>query len=341
LGLRGAGEGEARIHKARRRLALLAAALLGLTPAAATAQVPAAIDVPTAGGYTVHVEFSAAAGGADPDIAAAYVGYLDSLPHGTELGQLTIQVAAGAQVPGLCGGVEQEGILACYSVRENRMTVPNAGLDATTNDGRYSLRYVLTHEYGHHIAHHRRNPGFRGGALDWGPKLWASYELVCARAAQKLLFPGDEGIGYRANPGENWAETYARLTFPEQPWNFSPILFPDAGALDAARRDVLEPWTGDRTAVFTMANGRRSQRFSVPLTLDGVVTALIRGPRRSQVGVRVSAGGRRLGASKRSGRTDSFRRLACRRASTETLSFTTIRKGSRRGPVQLAVSYPG
>jgi hypothetical protein len=326
------------------RTILIPAAALALVPAlagTAGAQTANAIDVPTAEGYAVHVAFSDAAGGLNPDIAAGYVGFLDSLPHGPELAKLNIEVGSTDQVAGLCGGLEQEGILACYQARNNRMTVPNVGIDAVTASGTYSLRYVLTHEYGHHIAHHRKNTGFRGGAIDWGPKLWASQELVCDKATHRQLFPGNEGSQYRNNPGENWAEAYARLTFPDQPWNFSPRLIPDGVDLDAARRDVLEPWTGPRTAVFTMPRGKRTQRFQVPLALDGKVTALIRGPKRSQVGVRLAVNNRTVGKSRRSGRTDTLSGTVCRAAPTATLTFTAIRKGGRKGPVQLAVSYPG
>jgi hypothetical protein len=326
----------------RRRLAILVPALMALAPAAASAQAPGAIDIPTAEGYGVHVEFTEAAGGVNAELAGTYVAYLDSLPHGPELADLHLEVAAQSQVAGLCGGVESEGILACYNALQQRMIVPAVSLDATTSDGAYSLRYVLTHEYGHHIARHRSNAGFRGGALAWGPKLWASSELVCAQAHAGQLFPGDEDRDYRANPGEAWAEAYARLAFPEQPWNFTPRLTPDPASLDAARRDVVAPWQGNRTATFTMAAGTRRQRFDIALTLDGSVTARIRGPRRSEVGLRVREGSRSLGASHHKGRTDSFRRTpTCRSAPTQTLSFTATRRGGRRGPVTVSVSYPG
>ena len=325
-----------------RRLPLpLALPLALLAPAAASAQSNA-IDVPLAAGGVVRVEFTDAAGGVNPDLAAAYVGYLDSIPHGAELQRLLVRVSSPEQIAGLCGGLEREGILACYEARQNRMNVPNVGLDATTADGVYSVRYILTHEYGHHIAHHRANDGFRGGALDWGPKLWASQQLVCRGVQRRQLFPGDEGRRYRANPGEAWAEAYARLVFPDQPWRFTPRLQPDAIALDAARRDVVEPWTRNRgMAGFTMAAGRRTQRFAVPLSLDGTVKVLVRGPRRSEVGVRLRLDGRSLGASHRRGSTDTLTRTGvCRSGPTQRLGITAIRRGGR-GPVKILVSYPG
>ena len=325
----------------RRVTLLIVSAVALLTPAAANAQSNG-VDVPLAAGGVVHVEFSDATGGVNPDLANAYVGYLDSLPHGAELQRLLVRVASVDQIAGLCGGLEREGILACYEPRQNRMNVPDVGLDAT--NGKYTLRYVLAHEYGHHIAHHRANPGFKGGAEDWGPKLWASEELVCRGVQQHQLFPGVERprSRYLANPGENWAEAYARLVFPDQPWTFTGRLQPDGVALDAARRDVLEPWTKNRgVASFTMSAKHRTQRFSVPLNLDGTVKVLVRGPRRSEVGVRLSLNGHSLGASRRRGRTDTLEReRVCRSAPTQNLSVTAIRRGGR-GPVKVLLSYPG
>jgi hypothetical protein len=326
----------------RRVQLLLPLCLACAAPAAAQAQSPNAIDVPIASGGAVHVEFSDAAGGLNPDLAGAYVGCLDSLPHGNELRHLTVRVASVDQIAGLCGGLEREGILACYEARQNRMNVPNVGLDAT--NGVYTLRYVLTHEYGHHVAHHRPNPGFKGGSVDWGPKLWASQQLVCNGVKRHQLFPGSERprSRYLANPGEAWAEAYARLAFPDQPWTFTGRLAPDPVALDAARRDVVEPWTKNRgVAAFTMSAKHRTQRFAVPLNLDGTVKVLVRGPRRSEVGVRLRLNGRSLGSSHKRGRTDTLtRKRVCRSAPTQNLTITAVRHG-RRGPTKLLVSYPG
>src|SRR5262245_36615954 len=122
------------------RVPLLALAFAGavlVAPAAAGAQAPNSIDVPLAEGGSVHVLFTDAAGGVNPDLANQYVAYLDSIPHGSELPKLLVQIASPDQIAGLCGGLETDGILACYEPRKNRMNVPNVGLDATTGGGTY------------------------------------------------------------------------------------------------------------------------------------------------------------------------------------------------------------
>jgi hypothetical protein len=315
------------------------------SPTASAAQAGAqTIAVPTKEGYSVPVTFTKAVP-VDPALAASYVGFLDALPHGTELAKLKLQVAAIAEVAGLCGAQPEDGVLACYGNRT--MTVPSTGLQATTEDGTYSTAYELTHEYGHHIAAYRANELYGLGAIDMGPKYWSSYERVCDQAIDKRLFPGYEGTDikrYHANPGEDWAEAYARLTFPDQRWTFSPRLVPDATALDAVRRDVLTPWTRNTTATFTMAAGRDRQAFSVPLTLDGSLSATITGPKGSEVSVAVSSGSQKVAGDRkpRTGARDVWRiSSGCRERATETLTFLATRTGGTTGPVQLTVSYPG
>jgi hypothetical protein len=97
-----------------------------------------------------------------------------------------------------------------------------------------STSYVITHEYGHHIANHRSNAPF--DAFTYGPKYWASYEMVCDRSDRGLLAPGNEGDKYDLNPGEGWADAYAHLKYPEQGWQLTPLLAPDAGRLLPLRR---------------------------------------------------------------------------------------------------------
>src|SRR3954468_6874810 len=186
-------------------------------------------------GTTVQVSFDAAYR-EDPAVAQTYVDYLGGLPHGAELSKLKLLLAPPSAVTEECGGVE--GVLACYDGRTHEMIVPG---EPTSTDSGVSTAYVITHEYGHHIASYRDNPPFK--ALDWGPKYWSSYKLICNYVLDGRLAPGAEATFYRATPGEGWAETYARLTYPEQPWTFSSLLKPDEAALAAARKDVLTPWT--------------------------------------------------------------------------------------------------
>jgi hypothetical protein len=346
----------------RLRIATLALALTAAVPAAAQAapdpfndrvvhgqrtshlqakarQAGTAISVPTKEGYSVSVTFTAAVP-VDPALANAYVAFLDnSVPHNTELAKLKLLIANPSEVASLCGGQETDGIVACYGGFDQQMIVPSTGLDTTATNGGYPTAYVLTHEYGHHIAANRSNQGF--SALDYGPKYWASYEMVCDKAGENLVFPGDEGEHYLANPGEAWAETYARLVFPEQEWTFTALLAPDAGALDAARRDVLTPWTKNRAKRFTMSSRRRTQSFHIPLTLDGSLKATVRGPRGSDVKLTVLSGTQHVGATKRRGARHMWtRRSHCRDQPVETLTFK-VNRFTGSGPVRLRVAYAG
>lgn len=339
------------------RAAALAAALVTLAPATAqavafrdrvsrtpsaraprahAAQAASTIAVPTRDGYAIQVGFTAAAG-VQPQLAQSYVAYLDALPHATELRKLSLLVAQPGEVGTLCGGGAD--VLACYGANDAQMILPSSGLQATTPDGAYSTAYELAHEYGHHIAANRDNAPF--SALDYGPKYWASYERVCGRTIGRLLAPGDEGRSYLQNPGESWAETYARLTFPDQPWTFTRLLEPDAAALAAARRDVLRPWTGPQVKTFTMPARRASERFRVTLTLDGALKARVTGRSGSKVGVAVTSGAQRVGAS-RTNRSSSTYALGygCRDRQAETLTFA-VRRRAGSGPVTLRVTYAG
>jgi hypothetical protein len=305
---------------------------------ARAAQAGDTLAIATKEGYSVSVAFSSGVP-VDPALAGSYVGFLDALPHGPELRRLNILIADSREVASLCGGDESDGILACYGSRGQQMIVPSTGLTTTTEDGGYTTAYVLTHEYGHHVAANRTNQGFE--AIDYGPKFWASQELVCDRAIRRKLAPGDEAGSYLRNPGEAWAEVYARLTFPDQPWTFTRLLRPDLAALDAARRDVLTPWTANTSKTFVMPAGRRTQSFDLPLTLDGRISATVRGRAGSDVGVAVTSGRQKVGHSKDRGGRNVWRlRSGCRERPTETLTFTVSRTAGR-GPVTLLVSYPG
>src|SRR3954454_844224 len=168
----------------------------------------------------------------DPNVAGTYAAFIGTLPHGSEIDSLKLAVVPAAEINGDCGGQDGDGILACYSGDDQTMIVPGD----PPPDSTVSVNYVIAHEYGHHIARHRSNAPL--SALDFGPKRWSSYELVCENTIRGRLAPGDEGVDYLSNPGEAWAEAYARLVFPTEAWRFTSVLKPTTGSLLAAMADV-------------------------------------------------------------------------------------------------------
>ncbi len=166
--------------------------------ASAAAGEPATVDraLRTADGTTIHVEDRSS----DPTgaVAASYVSFLGSLPHGSELGLLKVRIVPTASVATACGGTAGDGVLACYADADDTMVVP---ADATSTGGTsgVTLDYVLAHEYGHHVAAHRSDAPYP--SLDFGPKYWASYERICSGTLDGRYAPGDESEGYLENPG--------------------------------------------------------------------------------------------------------------------------------------------
>jgi hypothetical protein len=60
----------------------------------------------------------------------------------------------------------------------------------------------------------------------------------------------------------------------------APSFYPNEGALQAAERDVLQPWTAGRTAVFRRTFGKGTQKvwwipLSTPLDGDMRITATV------------------------------------------------------------------
>jgi hypothetical protein len=287
-------------------------------------------------GQTVSVRFS---GGytADPVVAQSYVDFLGGLPHDTELGRLRMFIATPAEVQELCGGVE--GTLACYDPVGNEMTVP--GEQLAEEEG-VSTSYVITHEYGHHVARWRSNAPFP--ALSFGPKYWASFEQVCLNTIRGRLVPGDEGVNYLANPGEAWADVYAHLTYPDVPFQFTPLLRPGARAKASALRDVTDPWTAPAKRVFrgTFAPGGTGTRtYRVALRLDGTLRGALDGPGGANYDIRVRSLGRDAGGTDAAGSSDVFRvKYACRELDSEWVVFRVVRR-SGYGPFTLTVRYAG
>jgi hypothetical protein len=269
----------------------------------------------------------------DPAIAQTYATYLGTLPHGPELASLKVTVVPSSEVATECGGDPSDGILACYGADDQTMIVP--GDQAAQSD--VSVNYVIAHEYGHHIAAHRSNAPLN--ALDFGPKLWSSYELVCDNTLDGKLAPGDQGVNYLSNPGEAWAESYARLVFPTEAWRFTPVLKPSAGSALAAMADVAQPWTKRVTTTFT---GTSTRTFKLPITLDGAFTLQLDGPSKANYDLVVRSGGKIVDRTTRKGSKDRIDyRIACRDRRTETLRITVIRRSGPGGPYTLTAKYAG
>jgi hypothetical protein len=95
-----------------------------------------------------------------------------------------------------------------------------------------------------------------------------------------VAYPGDEDQHYDVNPGEAWAETY-RVLNGQNPFSWpilSDLFAPDQKSLDAARRDVVQPWGGDE---YTDQRGRLSRRqvrraFRLPVQNDGTIDVRLR-----------------------------------------------------------------
>jgi hypothetical protein len=304
-------------------------------PRARAAQSPGRTTVlRAADGQPVRVTLSGAYA-ADPVVARSYVNFLSDLPHGPELRQLNVRIVTPGAIASNCDATPEDGVLACYLERANLMVVPGE----QPPDEEVSPSYIVAHEYGHHIANHRSNAPFE--ALDFGPKRWASLKNVCHQAIAGRLLPGDEGDGYRANPGEAWAETYAQLKY-RQPWRYSALLRPTPAGNFAAAADVLDPWRTDRGRAFRGRLGRldAQDRHRFRLSLDGTLAVRLQGPRRADYDLVVRANGRVVGRTSAAGSRDRRSWEAACVQAPETITVT-VRRRSGAGPYTLRVRWAG
>jgi hypothetical protein len=204
---------------------------------------------------------------ADPQQIANFIG---TLLHNFEVELVTIQLDAPFEIEYDCG----YGAQACYYPSQNKIVL--SGNDTPARDGA-SRAMVLAHEYGHHVAHHRENPAPFPPPLEWGTARWSSYEHVCQQRRAGAVFPGDGGVHYYQDPGEAFAEAFARYHFPqaEVRWRWISSLRPDAGAFRAIREDTLNPWRARtnlslRGRVPPRRRGATVRSFRTPL--DGAVS---------------------------------------------------------------------
>jgi hypothetical protein len=203
----------------------------------------------------------------DPQEVANFIG---TLPHGSEVDLLSVQLDTEYQLGFDCGF----GAEACYFSGENKIVI--GGYREEDGDGA-SFDFVLAHEYGHHVAQHREMPTPFGSAIDWGTERWASLAGVCQGERHHRLYPGNEGTHYFEDPGEAFAEAFARARFPDQPprWRYLPSLEPGPAAFQAIREDTFSPWQG-RTS-YTLsgripARGEGAAVESLRTPLDGLVS---------------------------------------------------------------------
>ena len=220
--------------------------------------------VTTSTGETVDVRVSDALP-LETSTPEGWAEFLTGLTLGPEITLLTTYISTLDEVQAICGS----RALGCYS-RDQMVALGDTSIPDV------SPEEIVRHEYGHHIALHRLNPPW--AAIDWGPKVWASAADVCARATRNEAFPGDEGSNYARNPGEAWAEVYrlmderkAGITTATWPIIASSF-FPDDAALQAAERDVRQPWSAGRTTHFTRVFGKVTRKrwwIPLPTVLDG------------------------------------------------------------------------
>jgi hypothetical protein len=203
----------------------------------------------------------------DPQRVADFIG---TLIHGAEVSLLEVQLDTEFQLGYDCGF----GAEACYFTGQNKVVI--GGYEEADGDGA-TLEFVLAHEYGHHVAQHRRMPPPFGSAIDWGPERWASVEDVCRGRRAGRLFPGDEGTHYFEDPGEAFAESFAHYRFPDTRvrWRYLSSLKPNAASLRAVREDTLHPWQGRKRFVLAKhvparGEGAAVERLQTPL--DGTVS---------------------------------------------------------------------
>lgn len=292
--------------RAKARALRFAVALGAVAAVAGTAGAPAAQawggPYTASTGETVRVTVSDRYP-VDETMARGWAEYLASLLHGPELVRVTLYLAPYTEVQALCGF----DALACYSGQRELIVAPREDFPEGP-----TAQAVVAHEYGHHVARSRLNPPWN--STGYGTKRWASRIGVCAKTEALTLFPGGQGLRYRLDPGEGFAEGYRLLNElragrPETAWEIvDASLRPDAATLAALEQDVVDPWTRptlERRSGSFAARGRATRSFRLATPLDGTLRITLRAPGKMRLRLSlydasrkttVATGGRRLQA---------------------------------------------
>jgi hypothetical protein len=214
----------------------------------------------------------------DETLTRAWAEFLTTLVHGPEIARITLHLAPYSEVQSVCGF----DALACYLFQRELIVAPRDDFPAGP-----TAQAVVTHEYGHHIARNRINAPW--DPLRYGTKRWGSQIGVCQRTEDGILFPGGRGFRYRLDPGEGFAESYRvlnelRAGRPESAWEVvDTSLRPDALALAALERDVVDPWTGPtvqtRAGIFRRTRGTAMRSFALATPLDGSLRITLAAPK--------------------------------------------------------------
>lgn len=295
---------------------------------AARAAAGATFAWSAADGHRLRLQLSKKLGRTPASVATIerLAALLETFHHGPEMSQLKLHVVHPSEMAHICGA---EGVLGCYGGDE--LVVP----DRSTAD--IPLEEVLAHEYGHHLAAHRRNS--MGSALAWGPQTWASTEAVCWRADSGRLFNG-----YWDNPGEAFAEAYARLHYPASTasWDYTKLLEPGGTSLDAIVFDAHNQLsrTPSRT-VFSgrLSRSRRTQTFSLTLAQDSTLRLALAGPAGADYDVRLKTPGYRDEVTRAYHARDRLNTTACFADGAPKTVTMRVTRHRGAGRFRLTASY--
>jgi hypothetical protein len=247
----------------------------------------AALCLPSAAAADLRI---VAAGGApaNPGIDAAWRQFFGALPHGAELGSLSVVLTPPEEVTRRCAA----GADGCYSGLLRQMVIPGLA-----GPGDTYVADVARHEYGHHLAAASDNAPFES---DLGTKRWFTHERICTRLRAGEL-SDDATARYGLSPAEGFAEAYLVTAGGNAHfWVVDAGLFPDLGARRAILADVRHPWAGGRPRTFSvrLSPRRPARTIVLRVPLDGTVRATATGSLRPALtlsdGTRVVAHGSRL-----------------------------------------------